>query len=149
MATIGDILGSEEQEALNAAIQDDAVLSAAKVSKIFMDCLFKEGEDHTGYVRAEGITTTVGFHPGRLEQHRSEVIAMLQELPDDFKRSSGGGMSFLQACMDRNGNQWTGMHQAMEQLFQLGIALGLVTYPLPRRFWDRLPGGMPYVTVDL
>ncbi|MEK7201473.1 MAG: hypothetical protein AAB737_02475, partial [Patescibacteria group bacterium] len=73
-------------------------LSAERVRTIFMDCLFKDGEDTSKYVPAPGITRNVGFHPGRIEENKAEIAAMLDELSDDFKESSGGGMSFLNAC---------------------------------------------------
>ena len=37
----------------------------------------------------------------------------------------------------------------MEQLFVLGMGLGLVKYGLPRSMWNVLPGGMPYISIDL
>lgn len=126
---------------------DQNALTAEKVVAVFNDCMFKDGEDTTNHVNAEGITCTVGFNPQRLESHRKDIEAMLAGLPDDFKVSGGGGMSFLNACFDRNGNQWTGMHQTMEQLFQLGIAIGKVKPCLPREMWSALPGGMPYYYV--
>lgn len=72
---------------------------------------------------------------------------MLDKLPEQFHEATGGGWSFLNACNDRHGNQWTGLHQRMEQLFQLGIALGRVSYCLPREFWSAMPGGVPYIVV--
>ena len=72
---------------------------------------------------------------------------MLAELSDDFKTSGGGGMSFLNACMDKHGNQWTGMHLRQEQLVQLGIAIGEVEYAASREMWRLFPGGMPYFVV--
>lgn len=119
-------------------------LNPDKVYEIFTDCLYREGEDTTGHIVAEGIVQTVGFHPQRVESHRSEVEALLEELPDTFRRSDGGGWSFLEACKDRHGRQWTGMHQTMEQLVQLGIGIGKVQYLLPREAWAIMPGGMPY-----
>ena len=123
------------------------VLDPEKVNTIFMDCLFKEGEDTSKYVKAEGITMNVGFHPERLESHKAEIATMLEELPEDFKESGGGGMSFLNACKDKHGKQWTGLHQRMEQLFQLGIGVGKVKSLMPREMWGALPGGMPYYVV--
>lgn len=35
----------------------------------------------------------------------------------------------------------------VEQLVQLGIALGKVKYCLPREAWKNLPGGVPYFMV--
>jgi hypothetical protein len=126
----------------------DSVLTADHVKAVFMDCLFKDGEDTSNHVVAEGIVHDVGFHPGRIERHRQEIHDMLAELPNEFKASSeGGGWSFLNACMDRHGNQWADLHLNQEQLVQLGIAIGEVEYCLPREMWGALPGGMPYFTV--
>ncbi|MDP2665599.1 MAG: hypothetical protein Q8P23_03110 [bacterium] len=123
------------------------VLDPERVNAIFMDCLFKDGEDTSKHIKAEGITKNVGFHPERLESHKTEIEAMLDELPDEFKKSGGGGWSFLNACNDKHGNQWTGFHQRMEQLFQLGIGISKVQYQMPREMWSVLPGGMPYLVV--
>lgn len=122
-------------------------LTSENVNTVFVDCLFNDNEDTTNHIAAEGITCTVGFHPQRLAGHKETVQAMLQCLPDNFQSDKGGGMSFLQACMDKDGLQW-GEHRQMEQLFQLGIGLGLAKWQLPREMWAAFPGGMPYVVVD-
>lgn len=124
------------------------VLSAERVEEIFLDCLFRDGEDTSKHVKAEGINSNAGFHPGRLENHKAEIEVMLDELPDEFKLSEGGGWSFLNAFEDKHGNQWTGLHRRMEQLFLLGIAIGKVEYQLPRDMWSVLPGGMPYLVIN-
>ncbi len=121
-----------------------------QVSAIFMDCLFKEGEDTSGHVIAEGLTTDVGFHPRRLEGHKQTVGEILTLLPNEFlsvERGGGGGWSFLNACNDVNGNQWTGFHKTVEQLMLLGLATGQVEYQLPKKMWALLPGKMPYFSV--
>jgi len=84
-----------------------------------------------------------------LNSHREEIVAMLGELPTAFKRSAGGGHSFLEACNDKYGNQWTGFHTNMEQLFQLGIAIGMVECQVPPELWPALPGGKPYYVVNM
>ena len=124
------------------------VLDPERVETIFLDCLFKDGEDTSNHIVAEGIVRTVGFNPERVERHKTEIEALLDELPDQFKKSRGGGWSFLNACLDRHGNEWTGLQMRMEQLFQLGIAIGKVEYQLPRDVWSALPGGMPYLVVN-
>lgn len=123
------------------------ILTSEKVEKIFLDCLFKDGEDMSNYIEAAGITNSVGFHPGRIDSHKKEIEAMLSELPNEFKASGGGGMSFLNACNDKHGNQWADLHVHMEQLFQLGIAIGKAKCLLPRELWQALPGGMPYYVI--
>ena len=122
-------------------------LNAEQVNAVFMDCLFRNGEDASKHVKAEGIVRNVGFHPERLESHKAEIVAMLDELPEQFQEKSGGGWSFLKACNDKHGNQWTGLHQTMEQLFQLGIGIGKVKSLMPREVWSALPGGMPYYVI--
>ena len=124
-------------------------LTAENVETVFTDCLFNDGEDTTNHVKAEGITSLIGFHPERLESHREDVKSMLGFLPDDFKKTHGGCMSFLCACETQDGKQWTGLHQKMEQLFQLGIGLGLAKYLMPKDVWCAFPGGMPYIVIDV
>lgn len=126
---------------------DTKILSAERVEAVFVDCLYKDGEDTSDHIPAEGIVSTAGFKPSKIEQYRDEIHNMLGELPDNFRSSGGGGWSFLNACMDKHGYQWTGLHRTMEHLVQLGIATGEVEYLLPREMWSALPGGMPYFAV--
>ena len=101
---------------------------------------------------AEGVVHVFNFVPTKLEEHRDEVTTMLQNLPLAFRPvelGGGGGWSFLNACQDANDEQWTGLHQRMEQLLCLGIAMGLAEWVLPKDMWPALPGGMPYVVVKV
>lgn len=122
------------------------VLTSGSVENIFRACLSAHTE---GAVIIEGITRTFAFSPAAVGDHRAEIRRMLAELPDQYRKSGGGGWSFLNACNDRHGAQWTGLHQRMEELFMLGIASGLVAELLPRDMRDVLPGGMPYYVIDL
>lgn len=124
-------------------------LTGKKVTSVFMDCLFKDGEDTSNYVKTEGIITNVGLHPERLASHKTEILEMLNELPDEFKRSGGGGWSFLNACNDKDGKLWTGDQSVVEQLVLLGIASEKVAFQLPREVWAALPGGVPYFVVEI
>ena len=124
----------------------EAILTAVAVEALYKSTLFDKGEDRDGEIVIDGIMTETHFHPSRLEETREAVKRLLAELPDTFKQSVGGGHSFLAACYDRNGRHW-GEHVNMEQLFSLGLGLGLVTLPLPRALWSVLPGEMPYYTV--
>ena len=122
-------------------------LEAATIEAIFNDSLFQAGEDTEDRVEARGIMTNVGFHPQRLESHRDAIRELLLELPDDFHAGKGGGTTFLNACVDRHGRQWTGLHLIMERLVLLGLATGQMRFTMPRDIWEVLPGSMPYVTV--
>ena len=122
-------------------------LTSKNVELIFMDCLFQDGEDTTDPAIAEGITSKFGFHKGRLESYRDNISDMLSQLPKEFQEDIGGGMTFLNACNNAKGEQWTGLHSVMEQLFSLGQACEKVKCLMPRDMWSALPGGMPYYAV--
>lgn len=130
------------------------MISATQVDSILSDCLLKESEivnnapaPGVEIVEIEGIVNKFGLHRERLEKHRAEVAGILNELPDPFHAKKGGGMSFLNACVDKNDVQW-GEHRNIEALVVLGIGLGLVRYSMPRAIWNVLPGGMPYFTIN-
>jgi hypothetical protein len=131
-------------------MKGEKMISAEKIQEIFFKCLLTEEEiDKNGkplieVIKVEGIINSFGFHPERVEEHKDEIISFLEELPDNFKSSKGGGWSFLNACMDKDGNQW-GEHQNMEQLFSLGIAIGKAKFLMPREMWSVMPGGVPYL----
>jgi len=134
-------------------MEQEHTLTAENVRDVICKCLFTHDEmpdaesPPDDAVLVEGIVCTYAFHPQRLEEHKSAIAAMLSELPDEFMTSGGGGWSFLQACVDRDGRHW-GEHPAMGALFALGIGAGLARYLLPREFWAVMPGGVPYIVVD-
>ena len=119
------------------------MIDASRISEIISDCLFREGEDTSTAVLSEGIIRKFGFHPDRLKSHHAEVAEMLLQLPEQFHYD---GWSFLNACMDNEGNQW-GEQRNVEELFVLGQAISMVECSLSREMWSVLPGGMPYFTV--
>uniref|UniRef100_A0A6M3ISC2 Uncharacterized protein n=2 Tax=viral metagenome TaxID=1070528 RepID=A0A6M3ISC2_9ZZZZ len=118
------------------------------VYKIMVDCLFKEGENSENAIKVEGITHNIGFHPERIKEHSNEIKELLAHLPKEFHKDNGGGMSFLNACINDKGDQW-GEHIDMEALFTLGMAGGYVKTCLPKELWSLLPGGMPYYVVNI
>lgn len=129
-------------------------LTVERVNAIMVSVLFSAEEaaengdlppENTVFVDA--ITRRYGFHPGRLEEHSSEIRELLAELPDTFQRGHGGGWSFLCACCDRNGRHW-GEHLQIEALFALGLAINAVSFVAPREQWPMLPGGMPYLVIE-
>ncbi|MCF0074012.1 hypothetical protein LZD49_26255 [Dyadobacter sp. CY261] len=123
------------------------ILNADKVNEVFKSCLFQDGEGTDNYIVGYGVNIKVGFHPDRLLAQAKTIDAMLSELPDTFKRSGGGGMSFMNMCESKEGNLWTGAHRTMDQLVCLGSAIGKVSFPMPREMWSYLPGGMPYILI--
>jgi hypothetical protein len=128
-------------------------IDAKEVETVLLDCLFKPeelvgGKPPSDAVLVEGITSKFGFHPGRLESHKGRIKAWLAALPPQFRKNSGGGWSFLNACMDADDNQW-GEHRDVENLFSLGIGCGLAECQIPREMWRLFPGGMPYYAVNV
>lgn len=96
----------------------------------------------------EGITRKFAFDPKMIEENKDQIENLVNELPDPFMMSKGGGWSFLMACEDKHGNQWTGSHAIMEELFCLGMAAGKVKCLFTdREMWSALPGGVPYYAV--
>lgn len=127
-------------------------LTSKNVNDVFMDCLFCDGEIENGvpiggeFIKAEGVVTKVGFHPGRIKLREEDIVSLLSLLPENFNMSKGGGWSFLQMPSDVNGNQW-GEQRNADQLLCLGIASGKMKILLPREMWNVLPGGVPYVAI--
>lgn len=120
-------------------------LNPERVHAVLLDCLFREHELVGGrpaepYIPVIGITTNFGLHAGRVESHKTDIKALVDELPSEFAE----GWSFLQMCMNRHGRQWTGSHKTMEELAALGQAAGFLNMITPRFMWPALPGMMPY-----
>lgn len=132
-------------------------LITENVEAVARDCRFTndelaelEGEPSEdnlpeGAVVVPGVIRTFVFHPGRLESHRADVVSMIEQLPTEFLREGGGGWTFLNLCMRRDGVQWTSFQTAQESLYVLAAGLGLARFQLPREVWEALPGAMPYL----
>lgn len=123
----------------------NTILNADRVEEIFRKCLFASSNETVkeDLVIIEGIVSKAGFNSKALAEYEPKIIEMLEELPENFKK----GWSFLQACDDKHGEQWTGFHQRMDELFMLGMAVKHVVCLAPRELWEALPGGMPYYQV--
>lgn len=134
----------------------EQLINPEEVGQVFKYCLCEaheiaEGDSvAVGAIVVEGIRGSFTFHVSRLEEHRARVQAWLKALPREFRKEIGGGWSLLNSCMEANGRQWTGYQARAEQLFCLGMGLGIVEYLVPREMWGGLSGGMPYyvITVD-
>lgn len=122
-------------------------LTSTNVHATFVSSFFKEGEATDTAVIVKGVKLHTGFDPVRLEANKQKIIDMLAQLPSEFQQSGGGGMSFLNACHNAEGQQWADLHENMDQLVCLGLAIGKVDFNLPRALWQGFPGGMPYFFV--
>lgn len=137
--------------------EEKFLIDPQEVDRAFAACFyteeeiksFIEGKLPAEAVIVEGIKGKLAFDPQRLEAQRKKVTEWLKALPHQFRRNSGGGWSFLNACVQENGVQWTGFHLIVDELFCLGMGLGLVECQLPREMWKVLPGGMPNYVIDV
>lgn len=123
----------------------DFRLDPKQVEETFAACLTDDAE---AGIEVDMIVGRALLDKSRVADHAELIGAMLLELPVGFRKSGGGGWSFLYACNDRHGHQWTGLHRTMAMLFALGQAAGLAECQFPRDMWDVLPGGMPYYVIN-
>ena len=124
-------------------------LTSENVDNIVKKCLAQKREEID--IIVDGIVNKYGYKKEFLEANRDDICSLLRELPNEFFKApeGGGGWTFLNACNDKHGNQWTSFHMKMEALFCLGMGLGIVKYCMPREMWGAFPGGMPYLEIDL
>lgn len=59
------------------SVETSMKLDSNRVEAIFLDCLFREGEDTSCHVKAEGLVRDIDFHPDRLAGYRDEIAALL------------------------------------------------------------------------
>ena len=122
-------------------------LTKEKVRAIFTDCLYTEAElngNKPNYaIYAEGIT----FNPKKIKKYKKTISLFLDELPKEFKKTEGGGWSFLKMPFDKNEHQW-GEQSDAQQLLLLGLATGKAKYLFPRELCIILPGSVPYIVIE-
>lgn len=123
-------------------------LTSKNVHIILIDCFFESKEDVTDPVMVEGVMRNLGLNRARLISHKKEILSMLKELPENFQKDIGGGWSFLNACVRKDGVQWGGQ-ESVDELLCLGLGINAIEYCLPRDVWNVLPGGMPYFSITL
>lgn len=120
-------------------------LTAENVNRIFNSCL--KGQDKIDIIEVHGVRHFVGFKQTKLKEFEKDIIDMLNCLPDGFKKSKGGGLSFVQAVNDNNDDQWADLHETVDELVCLGLSVGKIQFLLPREEWNKFYGGMPYFAV--
>lgn len=125
------------------SIKEPMCLTHQNVEEVFKDCLANTTE-----YTLKGVCIEVAFNREKIAEHEQDIMQMLMQLPIQFHRPGGCGWSFLNMCIDRDGNQWTDYHQTQDKLVCLGRAIGAVEFLMPRDFWKALPGGMPYIVIN-
>ena len=123
-------------------------LTDKNVNQIFNECLFKDEELQDGkptkdFSFAIGVATAVVFNTVRLNEHKSEINNMINEL-----YGIETGTTFTNLCIKKDGSQWTDLHRTMDRLMVLGFATGLLEIPcnIPREEWaNTFENGLPIV----
>lgn len=141
------------------------MIDAQRVEEIMKDSLYREEElppniraqeelldlpavPPTDAIVVKGLVSNYGFHPERLKSHQAEIKAMIEDLPKEFLRETGGGYTFLNLCTEKDGRMW-GQHRDCENLLCLAMGLKMAGYCAPREMWQILPGGVPYIWFSL
>ena len=125
------------------SIKEPMRLTHQNVEDVFKDCLADTAE-HT----LKGVCIEVAFNREKIAEHEQDIMQMLMQLPKEFHRPGGGGWTFLNMCIDKNGNQWTDYHRTQDKLVCLGRAIGAVEFVMPRDLWKVFSGGMPYIVIN-
>jgi hypothetical protein len=127
----------------------DDYLSAARVRSVYERCFRPEGHQPQHNVTVTGWLVRHTFSIRMLQKSREEIIRMLLSLPEGFRADIGRGGSV--GLMVQRGNQtfWTGDMTDIEKLLGLGLASGLLNFCADRENWHKLPGGLPYVRIEI
>jgi len=127
----------------------DGYLTTARVLEVYKQCWRPEGSAPAHNVEVAGWLVRHTFSIMRLQRSREAIIRMLLSLNEGFRADVGEGGSVGAMVQRGDGSVWTQDMTDVEKLVALGIASGLASFCAPRDKWDRLPGGLPYVRVEI
>jgi hypothetical protein len=128
---------------------DDGYLTADRVRTVYAGSFRREGWKPAKAVCVEGVLLRHTFSIAMIHYWRESIIRMLLSLPTGFRVDSGGGGTMT--MMNQRGDQtfWTRDVTDVEKLIALGLASGLLSFCAPREKWGKLPGGVPYLRVEI
>src|SRR6478735_6010944 len=115
-------------------------LSAANVEHIFKRCLLNDDEKNLEHIYEHGVKIEVYFKTSELKKYRQRITEMISQLPETFLQHKGGGWSFLNLCLNKDGQQWTDSHEVCDMLVCLGLAIDKIAFCLHRDMWSIFPG---------
>ena len=125
-------------------------LSTENVKQVLTTCLTRNIPDFTQNpiaitetIEVRGIVNSFTFDQQMLVKEKHHIEELLEDLPAVFKE----GCSFMEMYTNRDGEQWTGVIKPLEELLALGIAVGKISFLVPREQWWSLSGGMPYIVI--
>ena len=128
--------GSKEVERVNAN----------DVRELYRSCLLTDDEvkddmPTVDFIFGEGVMSISVFNSDRIENAKEKISLLFDKIIPD----GCDNISFLNLCVDKNDNLWTGEHSTVDLLVQLGVASGEISYLVPRKEWKGLPGEMPII----
>lgn len=126
----------------------DGFLTAVRVRRVYADC-YRDEHVTVKVAKLEGWLVRHTLSDLRLYAHREEIIRMLLALPKGARVDERGGASVLTLTFRDDETRWTDDPSDVEKLVALGLASGLVSFCAPRDKWPKLPGGMPYVRIEI
>jgi hypothetical protein len=127
----------------------DEYLTEARVKHIYSEA-YREESMRVGTTLVEGWILKHTLSIRILQKYREDIIKLLLCLPSGFRVDVKGGGSVSVLIFRDNGTQWTEDMSSVERLIVLGMGVGLVSFNVPDRSrWHKLPGGLPYVRVDI
>lgn len=125
----------------------DGFLTHQRVVEVYDRCIRREGTSNCTNV--DGWMFVHTMHPQSLMVCREDITRMLLSLPAGARVDVSGGASVAMLTRRDDGTIWTGEMLAVERLVAMGIGVGLAEFCAPREAWPRLPGGLPYVRVNI
>lgn len=123
-------------------------LSDENVTSLLRECsLFVTPENKNSAEvqknKVSGMGKAVSVIPERIEQHRSQILYFMEQLPLELRN----GFRFTIMTVDKFGRPWCRDYQTLDYLIILGIAAGYMKFSMPREFWHILPQGLPMVEI--
>lgn len=128
---------------------DDGFLTRDRVQAVYSVSYRPEGSRPTKNITVSGVTLRHTFSTRMIQRYREDTIRMLLSLHAGFRVDEGQGGSMAMMNLRGNGTPWTNDISDVEKLVALGLASGLLSFCAPRANWSKLPGGIPYVRVEI
>jgi hypothetical protein len=128
---------------------EDGFLTADRVRNIYSLCFRPEGSRPKFNTTVQGALLRHTFSVKLIQRYREDIIRMLLSLPAGFRTDERGGGSMMTMNIRGDKTPWTNTVPDVEKLIALGLASGLLSFCAPRDRWSKLPGGVPYVRVDI
>ena len=125
----------------------DGFLDTDRVRTTYEKCY--RDETFQGGIRVEAWMLAHTFSSKQLDKHREDIIKMLLALQPGYRTDIKGGGSVVSMIFRGDNSMWTDDHTDIEKLLALGLALNLVSFCAPRDKWAALPGGLPYVRIEI